>query len=247
MVTVDCGAPECKHCKRPLCPEDIAWHFDAAESAMGVRSSHSNLTNLITVGFSSGGRENSIEARSVEKRVLEATAKHRCIRARLGHLLPSEHELLRAAFSADDWTNRIIEPQVRSATQRAFKHLAAVAPYTASALAHAARRLAQGASLPRQTKPSPSSAGGRRKALSASAAAKLTEAARDYFRRDPAVAGSAKGAVILAACSADVTRAETMRTEAAALVARIRKVAGIVEAQRSRRIRAVLIEPRTNA
>lgn len=227
-----CDARGCPHCHRadgkprPLSPADVAWQFSEAEGVMGIRSSHGAIVDMAQSGIQDGGRTNGVEARAVEDRRLDATARHRCIRARLAHLLPSQMAVLQAAYGPDDWTRAIGDTDVRAHVQAALKRLENGAgralPLTALAIARAA---AHAAAKPRPRHQRPP-------------AGTISEKLRRYLEEQPGLAGSARGAVISAACSEDRTTFDAMKAEAVQLVAEASRAAQLQEQRAGSRIRS---------
>lgn len=245
-----CGNPKCRHClavdphkgprTRALTPDDLRWEFGEAESALGIRSTHGAFVDMAQSGIQSGGRTNGVEARAVEKWRLDAAGRHRCIRARLAHLLPSQVDVLRAAYGPDDWTRAIEDLQVRSPVRAAFGEHVHLVALTEGATSHATRRQALPAAGAPRPVPAPRSS---RPAHGAPKPAKLrvtpAEAARRLFERDPAIAGSARGHCIAVACSGDKARIGELLTQARILLAAARAAAGIREHHRPTRVRSV--------
>ncbi len=267
-----CGSSRCRHCRtvrdepRALTTDDLRWHFSEAESALGIRSTLGAFVDMALSGLSGGGRGNAVEDRAVEPRRLAATGRHRCIRDRLRHLPPSTVEVLRAAYGADDWTNAVDDLQVRGPLRRAFGELVGVVLLTPEPLAHAARRQAPAdkpcadAEAAEERADVTRTASGtvlcayRRPALAPAPkdrpsqrrrAATSADAARAYLERDPALAGSARGWVISAACGDDDARRLQALRAARALLAAARGLAGVIEASGPRpgRIRSVQLAP----
>jgi hypothetical protein len=232
-----CNATRCAHCGaapppfkaklRPLTPADLAWYFGEAAAAMGVRSSHGPLVDMAMSGIQGGGRTNGVEARAVEDRSLDAAGRQRCITARLGHLTGAQRDVLEALHGLVDWTTAPELAQIRATLQATLGELANVAPMTATAIAHAARRQAH--PPPRKPKDRPSQP---RRSASPS------EAARKLLADDGALAGSPRGAVIAAVAREDQTELLVILREAAALARDAREAAAVGEARPSGRVRA---------
>lgn len=229
-----CDARGCPHCHRadgkprPLSPADVAWQFSEAEGVMGIRSSHGAIVDMAQSGIQDGGRTNGVEARAVEDRRLDATAKHRCIRARLAHLLPSQMAVLQAAYGPDDWTRTIGDKDVCAHVQAALKKLENGAGRALPLTALALKRAADHAAKPRPSRPRHQrTAGGT-----------IGEKLRRYLEEQPGLAGSARGAVISAACSEDKATFLAMTREAVELVAEASRAAQLQEQRAGSRIRS---------
>lgn len=240
------GCPHCHHADgkpRPLSPADVAWQFSEAEGVMGIRSSHGAIVDMAQSGIQDGGRTNGVENRMTkavrlagETRLLRAlgiagpdpVAKHRCIRARLAHLPPSQMAVLQAAYGPDDWTRTIGDKDVCAHVQAALRRLENGAgralPLTPLAIARAAAHAA---------KPRPS-----RPRHQRTAGGTIGEKLRRYLEEQPGLAGSARGAVISAACSEDKATFHVMTREAVQLVAEASRAAQLQEQRAGSRIRS---------
>lgn len=225
------GCPHCHHESgkpRPLSPADVAWQFGEAEGVMGIRSSHGAIVDMAQSGIQDGGRTNGVEARAVEGRRLDATSRHRCIRARLAHLLPSQMAVLQAAYGPDDWTRTIGDLDVRSHVQAALKRLENGAGRALPLTPLAQKRAADHAAKPRPSRP---------RHLRPPAGT-ISEKLRRYLEEQPGLAGSARGAVISAACSEDKATFHVMTREAVQLVAEASKAAQLQEQRAGSRIQS---------
>lgn len=227
------GQPVVPARARPVTTTDLAWQFTEADALMGLRSTHGAFVDMAQSGIQSGGKSNGVEARAVEDKLLNAVGRHRCIRARLAHVTLAQEAILRAAYGQDDWTRALEDLQVRAAVRAAYGALVGVVLLTREAVEHAARRQASDYRPPR-AKDRPSSP---RSSTASSAARALCD-------RDPALAGTARGCAISAACSEDKTRRDELLEQATALLADARSVAGVVEPRAPRRVRSVQLVPR---
>lgn len=114
-MPITCDTLRCPHCHvvapgvdphsgritnipAPLRPDDLRWWLCAAESRLGLRSTFGAFVDLAMSGIQGGGRSNGVE-RSWTDRKHEATARERCIRARLRGLAPHHLAVLIAAYS----------------------------------------------------------------------------------------------------------------------------------------------------
>lgn len=209
-----CDARVCRHCRitdrdkdfmkpRPLTTDDLRWHFGEAESALGMRSTLGAFVDMALSGIQGGGKSNGVENRAVEQHRLDATARHRCIRQRLRGVPEAVMSVLRAAYGPDDWTachsqvelrrgqpaNPLTAPEVYAAARRSFApELLRLAPMTALAVAFERRKRLLPHAAPKPRKDPPAEPANARQAIAA------------LFERDPLLARSARGAVLLAAC-----------------------------------------------
>lgn len=259
-----CDARRCIWCRhtdgrgvrvRPLSPADLAWQFGEAEAALGTRSSHGALVDIALAGVQTGGggRSNGVDLRMARTVRLagepgfDPVARHRCIRQRLERAAPAHLAVLRIAYSPNDWTachsqvvpergeepNPLTAPQVYEAAHKAFgPEVLRLAPETRVARAFERRRRA----MPTMPTPPKTDTPTARNALAG------------LFARDPLLARSARGAVLMAACGVcpgcggSCGLVEAIVAQALAMLCEARAATGVQDPPRSRRVRSVRLE-----
>jgi hypothetical protein len=286
-----CDARRCACCRytdargehvRPLTPAELAWQFGDAEAALGVRSTHGAFVDMAQSGIQSGGRTNGVEERLVRfvrlagESGFDPVARHRCIRRRLERAAvpPDQLEVLRAAFSPEDWTRAITDPDIRNAVEGALLgvpgEVVRVLPLTETARTYAARRQAPKASSSspvvvsgplraidggqdRETgvrcafRPAAPPPKAKKSGPSDPGNATLAEKLRRHLREQPGLAGTARGFVMTILLGSDLKATARLIGAGRQLVEHARAAAGVVDPPRSRRARSVQLVPATRA
>ena len=253
---IPCDAARCACCRytdergehvRPLTPADLAWQFQEAEAALGIRSTHGAFVDMAQSGppTGGGGRTNGNDERMArfvklnsEARQFDPIARHRCIRSRLAPVAPSTMAVLETAFRPDDWARSIVDPDVRHAVEHALRavpvEVAKILPLTAAPLAHAARRQAAGYQAPPAKKPRPSDPG-----HTPSPAERL----RKHLAEQPGLAGTAVGHVLAVLLGSDAKAITSLVTAGRHLLEDARAAAHVTDPPRRARTRSVQLLP----
>jgi hypothetical protein len=226
---------------RALVPADLEWQFQDAEAALGIRSTLGAFVDMALAGppASGGGRSNGVEAAAVEQRRLDATGRHRCIRARLSDVARGAMRTLEVAFGAADWARIIADPDLRHAIEQALAgvpvEVAKILPLTGQALAHAERRQAPGYRAPPAKRhrfselghtPSPA------------------EHLRRHLAHEPGLAGTAVGHVLAVLLGGDQGARTGLLVAGRMLLEEARAAAGVTDPPRQARTRSVQLLPR---